>query len=96
MKVNWKLLAPLIVAILVWLVGAPEGLSADAWIYVSIFAGLVVGLILEPMPPAFIGIIAITVSVLFKVGPAPVVDKATGTVKAITGAQAINWGERLF
>lgn len=92
MKVNWKLFAPLIVAILVWLIGAPEGLSVDAWIYVSIFAGLVVGLILEPMPPAFIGIIAITVSVLFKVGPAPVVDKATGTVKAITGAQAINWG----
>ncbi|WP_314727510.1 anion permease, partial [uncultured Veillonella sp.] len=56
MKLNWKLFAPLVVAILVWLIGAPEGLSANSWIYVSIFAGLVVGLILEPMPPAFIGI----------------------------------------
>lgn len=64
MKLNWKLFAPLVVAILVWLIGAPEGLSANSWIYVSIFAGLVVGLILEPMPPAFIGIIAVTVSML--------------------------------
>ena len=78
MKLNWKLFAPLVVAILVWLIGAPEGLSANSWIYVSIFAGLVVGLILEPIPPAFIGIIAVTVSMLFKVGTAPVVDKATG------------------
>lgn len=50
------------------------------------------GLILEPMTPAFIGIIAVTVSMLFKVGPAPVVDKATGVAKAITDAQAISWG----
>ena len=92
MKLNWKLFAPLVVAILVWLIGAPEGLSPNSWIYVSIFAGLVVGLILEPMPPAFIGIIAVTVSMLFKVGPAPVVDKATGVAKAITDAQAISWG----
>lgn len=42
MKLNWKLFAPLVVAILVWLIGAPEGLSANSWIYVSIFAGLVV------------------------------------------------------
>ena len=54
MKLNWKLFAPLVVAIIVWLIGAPEGLSANSWIYVSIFAGLVVGLILEPIPPAFI------------------------------------------
>ena len=47
MKLNWKLFAPLVVAIIVWLIGAPEGLSANSWIYVSIFAGLVVGLILE-------------------------------------------------
>ena len=37
MKLNWKLFAPLVVAIIVWLIGAPEGLSANSWIYVSIF-----------------------------------------------------------
>ena len=84
MKLNWKLFAPLVVAILVWLIGAPEGLSANSWIYVSIFAGLVVGLILEPMPPAFIGIIAVTVSMLFKVGiynvPATVSNERIDTI----------------
>ena len=35
MKLNWKLFAPLVVAILVWIIGAPEGLSANSWIYVS-------------------------------------------------------------
>ena len=84
---NWKLWAPLIVAIIVWLIGAPAGLSAGAWIYVSIFAGLVVGLILEPLPSAFIGLIAITVAVLFRVGPT--LDKVTGMV---TSANAISWG----
>lgn len=82
---NWKLWAPVIVAIVVWLIGAPAGLSAGAWIYVSIFAGLVVGLILEPIPPALIGMIAIIIAVLFRVGP-PV------TGKAITSGQAIAWG----
>lgn len=84
---NWKLWAPLVVAIVVLLIGAPAGLTPGAWIYVSIFAGLVVGLILEPLPAAFIGIIAITAAVLFRVGPVP--DKATGL---ITSGAAINWG----
>lgn len=88
----WKLLAPLVVAILIWLIGAPAGLGAGSWIYVSIFAGLVVGLILEPMPPAFIGLIAITLSVLFRVGPAVTVNATTGAAMPVTSAAAINWG----
>lgn len=51
---------------------------------------MVVGLILEPMPPAFIGLIAITLAVLFRVGM-PVVEKA-GKVVPTTSAAAINWG----
>lgn len=63
-----KYLAPIIVGLIVFAIGTPEGLSSGAWIFVSIFAALVVGLILEPMPPAFIGMIAITLAVLFRVG----------------------------
>lgn len=63
-------------------------LSLKAWIFVSIFAALVVGLILEPLPPAFIGVIAIAVAVLFKVGPA----KSAATDANISSAAAINWG----
>lgn len=92
-KVNtplWKYAAPIIVGLLVFLIGAPAGLSSSAWIFVSIFAGLVIGLILEPMPPAFIGLIAITLSVLFRVGM-PVVEK-NGSIVPTTSAQAISWG----
>ena len=92
-KVNtplWKYAAPIIVGLLVFLIGAPAGLSSSAWIFVSIFAGLVIGLILEPMPPAFIGLIAITLSVLFRVGM-PVVEK-NGSIIPTTSAQAISWG----
>lgn len=92
MKLNWKLFAPLVVAILVWLIGAPEGLSANSWIYVSIFAGLVVGLILEPMPPAFIGIIAVTVSMLFKVGPAPIIGQSNWCSKGYYGCPSYQLG----
>ena len=89
---RWKLFAPLIVAIVVWLLGTPAELSNSAWIYVSIFAGLVVGLILEPLPPAFIGLVAITLAMLFHVGPVPSIDKATGATLPVSSSAAINWG----
>ncbi|MBZ7992890.1 DASS family sodium-coupled anion symporter [Campylobacter sp. RM9333] len=88
----WKFIAPvaagLLVFLLSYLFADYSQLSMNAWIYVSIFAALVVGLILEPMPPAFLGIIAIALAILFKVGPAK-----SGEVGAkITSEAAINWG----
>ena len=86
-----KLSLPIIIALLVYFIGAPKGLSNDVWIYVSIFAGLIVGLILEPLPPALIGLIAIVVSILFRVGP-PISLSKTGEALPVTSSQAINWG----
>lgn len=83
-----KLLAPLIVGLIVFMFPAPEGLSANAWLYASIFAGLVVGLILEPIPPALIGIIAVVLAILFKVGP--VGSGKDGAV--VKSAAAVDWG----
>jgi L-tartrate/succinate antiporter len=60
MKISWKALAPLVVAITIALIPAPAGLSPHAWYYFSIFAGVVVGLMLEPIPGAAIGLIAVT------------------------------------
>lgn len=89
-----KLLAPLVFGIVVfvlprlWGVAAPEGCSANAWLYLSIFLALILGLILEPIPPAFIGVIAIVVAVLFKVGP-----NGSGLDDAVIKSNdAINWG----
>ena len=37
MKLNWKLFAPLVVAIIVWLIGAPEGLSAVSYTHLDVY-----------------------------------------------------------
>ena len=85
-KQSCKLFVPIIVAIIIAFLPTPEGLSPNAWLYFAIFVGLIIGLILEPIPPALIGVIAIVVACLFRVGP-----KGTDAVLA-TPAAAINWG----
>jgi L-tartrate/succinate antiporter len=65
MKASWKALAPLVAAIVIALVPAPEGLAQHTWYYFAIFAGVIVGLMLEPIPGAAIGLIAVTVVAVF-------------------------------
>ena len=60
MKISWKLIAPIIVAIVLALLPAPAGLTLNAWRYFAIFAGVIVGLVLEPLPGAVIGLIGVT------------------------------------
>jgi L-tartrate/succinate antiporter len=61
----WKALAPLAVALLLALLPAPDGLPQHAWYFFAIFVGVIVGLMLEPLPGAAIGLIGVsTVTVL--------------------------------
>ena len=60
-RIPWKAVAPFAVTALLALVPAPAGLSQNAWYYFSIFAGVVAGLILEPIPSAAVGFIGVTV-----------------------------------
>ncbi|KGI55723.1 DASS family sodium-coupled anion symporter [Campylobacter sp. MIT 97-5078] len=87
-----KLLAPIVIGVFVYfshyLFTLPDGLSLNAWLYLSIFVGLIIGLILEPIAPALIGVIAITLAVLFKVGPVGSGD----TQAIIKDSAAIKWG----
>jgi L-tartrate/succinate antiporter len=62
-RVSWKAVAPVAVAALIAVVPAPHGLPQHAWWYFALFAGVIVGLILEPLPAAAIGFIGITVAV---------------------------------
>ena len=61
MNVSWKLFAPLVVAVVVALIPPPEGLAPHAWYYFAIFAGVITGLILEPLPGAAVGLIGVAV-----------------------------------
>ncbi|MDR0762702.1 MAG: DASS family sodium-coupled anion symporter [Campylobacteraceae bacterium] len=67
--------------------GIPQ-LTHGIWIYLSIFLGVIVGLILEPIPPALVGLIGVAIAVFFKVGPAKSGDPAA----VISSGNAINWG----
>jgi di/tricarboxylate transporter len=59
---NWRLLAPLVVWLLIYLIPVPEGLKANQWHYFAIFAAVIAGLILESMPPGAVGIIGLTIA----------------------------------
>ena len=80
-----KKLLPLFIAIVVWLIPVPDGLSSDAWSYFALFLGVVVALVLEPVPAAAVGLIGIVIAVVFRlVAVEPDVE--------VTAKAAINWG----
>ena len=57
---KWQILTPLAVTVILALFPAPPGLAHFAWLYFSIFAGVIVGLILEPLPGAAIALLGLT------------------------------------
>ncbi len=64
-----KLILPFVVAIVVFAISqvfGGWGLGSNAWMYASIFAGLVVALILEPIASALIGVVAVTICAALK------------------------------
>jgi L-tartrate/succinate antiporter len=61
-SVNWKALAPFVITIALALTPHPPGLAQHAWWYFAIFAGAIVGLMLEPLPGGAIGLIGLTMA----------------------------------
>src|SRR6188768_153296 len=61
MKISWKAIAPVAVAILIALIPAPDGLPQHAWYYFAIFVGVIIGLMFEPLPGGAIGLIGVTI-----------------------------------
>jgi di/tricarboxylate transporter len=54
------------VGLALFLVPTPPGLSPNAWSYFALFAAVVVGLILEPIPAAAIGLLGVTAAGVFR------------------------------
>ncbi len=61
MKTSWKAIVPIAVVIVLALLPAPAGLAQHAWYFFAIFAGVIVGLMFEPLPGGAIGLIGVTV-----------------------------------
>lgn len=64
----------------------PEGLSRDSWIYFSVFASVFITLIVEPYPPAFLGLAGVIIACLLKIGPQP---PSSGE---LSSEQVLLWG----
>ncbi len=64
-RVNWRVAAPLLLwlVLVLWgaFIGPPPGLQIHTWYYFAMFIAVILGLILEPIPAAAIGMIGIAV-----------------------------------
>jgi L-tartrate/succinate antiporter len=58
--VGW--IAPVAVGTALALAPVPHGLSAHAWHYFALFAAVMVGIVMEPIPPAVIGLLGVVVA----------------------------------
>ncbi len=67
----WKGLIPVLAALAVWAIPTPQGLEPYAWQYFSIFVGVVVALILEPIPAAAVGLVGVVLCAALMLVPAP-------------------------
>lgn len=86
MKNLIKLLAIVLIGIIISLFPVPQGLSRDAWLFFSLFVSVVVGLIIEPYPSAFIGLLGVIVACILKIGPSVAAGEST------TSERVLSWG----
>ena len=89
-QTSWKFVTPVVVIIVIALIPAPGGLPQHAWYYFALFAGVIVGLMLEPLPGGAIGLAGVTLATLLApwvlYGPAELAKPGFNPSTA-----AINW-----
>ncbi|MDR3683629.1 MAG: DASS family sodium-coupled anion symporter [Geothrix sp.] len=61
----WKALVPPLLGLCLLVVPAPAGLAPHAWHYFALFAAVIAALVLEPLPGGAVGLLGLTVAVLF-------------------------------
>ena len=59
-KLSWRAVVPIATAGILALLSPPAGLPQHAWYFFAIFAGVIVGIMCEPIPAAAIGLIGLT------------------------------------
>lgn len=53
------------VGVVLALLPAPAGLEANAWRYFALFVAVIIGLILEPIPAAAVGLVGVALAAVF-------------------------------
>lgn len=59
---RYKAFLPILIGLVIAVLPVPQGLTRNAWFYFALFAAVVMGLILEPLPAAAIGVIGVTLA----------------------------------
>lgn len=62
MKKYMSWIIPILVGVIIWFTPVPEGLKTQAWHLFAIFAGTILGFILQPLPIGALSIISIVIS----------------------------------
>src|SRR5512137_1244502 len=89
MKSPWvKLAITVLVGVVIALIPPPAGLAPYAWYYFALFAAVIVGLILEPVPAAAVGLIGVTVAAVLGLVFSP---EQLADPKFKEPAEAIKW-----
>jgi len=57
-----RVIIPIIIAIIIAIIPPPQGLKPNAWYYFALFAAVIAGVILEPIPSAAIGLIGVVLA----------------------------------
>ncbi len=65
-----RYIVPLLVMALFWILPPPEGLNPDTMRYLGVFLAVVLGLILEPLPGAVVGLVGVCVAASLMLVPA--------------------------
>jgi L-tartrate/succinate antiporter len=76
----------IIIGVIMSLLPAPEGLTQDGWIFFSLFVCVFIGLILEPLPSAYIALLGVVIACILKIGP--LLDSPGD----VTSSKVIAWG----
>jgi anion transporter len=86
MKNLTKLVIIIAIGLIMSLLPVPVGLSRDAWIFFSLFLSVIIGLIIEPFPSAYIGLLGVVTACLLKIGP------SVSSSAEITSDKVLSWG----
>jgi len=62
---SMKVAIPILVAIIVAILPTPEGLAVNAQYFFAVFLGVIIALILEPIPAALVGLVGVAFSATF-------------------------------
>jgi L-tartrate/succinate antiporter len=61
----WRAISPIAIGILLALAPLPAGLAPHAWRFFALFAAVILALILQPLPGGAIGVIGVTLGIVF-------------------------------